>query len=690
MGVSPMPRCRPWVSDGVVHRARAFVRAWVVVVVGALLVAGCGDSSPDGAAVVPAAPGPGSPVAVGAPEPSAPAVACGEADLESLRTRVMVSTSGSDAASCGSTPANACQTIATGLSRCSGTACGVLVRHGRYPTSATLVLRDGMHLIGSCRFPGDAATKPYRTVIDARPTDGGPAVRATGITAATRVEGLVVAAGDAAPGRSSVAMAVEASPGLVLRRTVLSAGRGGDGVTGGVATAGAGEYGSSSSNVSSGRGSPGGRACADNPLGSVGHGGSGGDGMAGAVGACFFTCDCKYPNLDASVGTAGRASGAIVGGAHGDRAYGGASCSGPAAPGDFVGKNGSPGAEGACSRAGGPRSADAWGTVGAGGWQAGSGGAGAQGEVGSGGGGGSSGGYCAVLYSIFNVDHFINGVPGGSGGGGGCGGAGGAGGPQGGLSSALWLRDTSAAGLSDASNVFVAGPGGDGAAGSAGSPGGPGGGGGNGGSGHHELNGDYSCPGPSGRGGDGGPGGAGAGGAGGNGGPSVAVALLGSASASGSLPNVYLGKPGLGNAGGNGGHNPNGCQGAGGAAGIGGAAGGVVPLGAPPQNVLTAGDVLTAGQVRTSPDGMQQLRMQDDQNLCFYSRGSYRWCFQQVHKVSGVRLAMQTDGNLCLLASNGSPSWCASTAGHSGAYLAVRDAGDVVIFDGTYMLATLP
>jgi hypothetical protein len=204
-------------------RGAALVAAQqIVAAVIVLSAASCGGGGSDN--VQPPAPG----IRVGA---EAPAV-CSGADLSKLTSSVYVSTQGTDSASCGQTTKTACQTIRQGIANCAASGCGVIARHGLYPTSATLALRDGVNVYGGCRFDGEADRR-YRTVIRANPAPGLPALAASSINSATTVHGLVVIGKDeTASGTASIAMTVSESTGLTLTGTLLWAGQGADGADG--------------------------------------------------------------------------------------------------------------------------------------------------------------------------------------------------------------------------------------------------------------------------------------------------------------------------------------------------------------------------------------------------------------------------------------------------------------------------
>jgi hypothetical protein len=489
-------------------------------------------------------------------------------------------------------------------------------------------------------------------------------------------------------------MAVTASTGLTLARTMLAAGTGGDGAMGGTDAASTGGTGQQSFSASGGAGGP---SCAANHTSSAGDGGQGGDVLQYALDFphfCFITCPCGYPNVNDSVGRTGASSGAVGGGAGGARAWGGDYCTGAASTGDFIGKTGGPGSDGACATQGGPASAQVFGLPNGqtGAWQPGLGGQGGSGSVGSGGGGGSGGGYCVGFPDGLHPEA-VTGNPGSGGGGGGCGGNGGDGGQQGGASFALVLTGSTVQGLATG-NSIVPGPGGDGGQGGTGGQGGAGGSGGNGLPAGPTNVGGYACPAPSGGGGPGGRGGAGGGGGGGNGGPSVGVLLLGGATNPGTA-GVYAGLPGEPGLQGTGGRNasvpsdPTPCAGPVGNNGILGGFGLVVDPTRPPINLMLPGDSMTQGQSRTSQDGKVELIMQTDGNFCLYKSGAFEWCSEQAGWGTADKVTMQTDGNLCL-STNGTNTRCSNTSLHFGAYLVVRDDGRVFLLDGTTLLWSIP
>jgi hypothetical protein len=631
----------------------------------------------------------------GGPSTATPVV-CGAANLSGVNSSISVSTLGQDGPGCGVSWAAACATIAQGIANCN-VPCAVLVRHGRYSANATIALRDGVSVYGGCSL-GEPPNH-FRTVIEANPAPGTPALSATNINSTTLVHGIVVVGKDeTANGTASIAMAVTASKGLTLANSIFAAGKGGDGAEGGTTQAQPGGAGQVGNGGSGGTGGAAGPNCPSNRTSSAGDGGNGGDGLQGYTSGCFITCPCQYPNLAASLGHQGIASGPATGGVGGGRVYGGIFCTGPGWNDEFDGRPGAFGQAGSCGAQGGAASSVNFGSPRGASWVPGAGGAGGAGSVGAGGGGGGGGGFCVgFVDGIYS--QFVQGKPGGGGGGGGCGGNGGSGGEQGGASISLMLVNSTVAGVPN-QNSLIPGPGGRGGTGGLGGPGGPGGSSGPSqpagpttvsGWGYSQL-----CPAKSGDGGPGGQGGAGGGGAGGNGGPSIGIALVGGSPDPG-RPGIYFGLAGAPGARGPGGQNasqpvvqPNPCKAADGADGIFGGAAFVVNMDNPPNNVLLPGETLTLGQSRTSPGGIF-LIMQTDSNFCLYTRpgGTNLWCSNTAGS-GALRAAMQTDGNLVLYTSSGAHPYDSATEGHPGAYLVVEDNGHAVIYDGTTVLWRVP
>lgn len=134
-----------------------------------------------------------------------------------------VSPQGSDATLCGAgTP---CKTIGYALELASWLGSRALVlQHGLYQTTETIDLKGGISLYGSCLFNGEP-DKKYRSVIQASPASGTPAIKASGVN--VTVSGVVVVGSDQPAGPSIAMTAAQAN--VTLRRTTLVAGRGGPG-----------------------------------------------------------------------------------------------------------------------------------------------------------------------------------------------------------------------------------------------------------------------------------------------------------------------------------------------------------------------------------------------------------------------------------------------------------------------------
>jgi len=607
-----------------------------------------------------------------------PPVACGGVNVAGLARVVYVSPAGSDGAGCGATPASACATIQQGINSCSGTGCGVLVRYGRYRTTATINLANGVNVYGGCVFTS-TANPNYRTVIDASPAPGTPALAATSIASATTVNGLVVIGKDeTANGTASIAMAVSSSSGLTLNRMVLVGGSGGAGATGGSASSPGGSGGRGEDFIPGGSG---GLSCASNHTTDDGNGGPGQVSVPG-----FAQPDGCYPQGRTTT-TSGNASGTVIGGVGGSTGGNGVFCT-AGAPGA-----GGPAGSGNAGACGTPAQVSplSGGTFAGVVWTPSSGDSGSTGAVGSGGGGGGAGGVCSYLTnSDYHIDYY--GGPGGGGGGGGCGGNPGNGGQQGGASIPLVVANSTLA-FDLTQSVVVPGPGGRGGDAGNGSAGGTGGGGGSGQNYGFTLFWAQQCGGAGTDGGSGGYGGAGSAGAGGHGGPSVGVALVGTSVAPASVAGVYAplpGGPGNGGTGGAAAPSSGACSGPDGPSAVSGLAAPFFNFNNAPNNFLAPNQQLTVNQSRYSLDGTTQLTMQSNTYLCLYRNGVELFCSNVSDGLSPATAIMQTDGNLCVYDPDHTPLWCSNTNGNPGAYLLVQDAGYIGIYVGATQIWRIP
>ena len=612
------------------------------------------------------------------------ATSCAGADLSALTRMVYVSSLGADTDGCGMSSNSTCATIAKGIAACADSACGVLVRHGLYQTSATLRLRDGVNVYGSCRFDGEPDHR-YRSVLQARPAAGTPAVLADSISHPTVFTGIVVVGKDeTASGNASVAVVVKSSHGLTLSGTTIVAGTGGNAAAAASAQKPGGPGGdgrTGAAAIGSAGGSPGASCASNPPADSRGFGGSGGQSPFSAFDICRPVSGGPE---------AGHSSGDVAGGAAGVRGAAGLYCFGKVLFGPDDGGSGGNGIPGACGRpaqaselTAGRLASDNLGQV----WLPSAGDDGRDGSVGSGGGGGGDGGACTLL----NADNSIDdpGLPGGGGGGGGCGGAAGKGGLQGGASLALVVVDSTLM-LDAAQNAVVPGPGGRGGDAGSAQAGGPGGRGG-GQQTQGKLNFQFfACGGSGGGGGAGGHGGAGSAGAAGNGGPSIGLAFSGTTPPPSSTDGIYAPLPGAPGRGATGGAAvADACKGADGPDGQPGTGALAFSFDAannPQASLLTAGTTLAPGQSRKSLDGKVEFLMQFDGNLCLYVTAIPTWCILNGSGGSATGVTMQTDGNLCVTYANGSKQCISSDSASrpaAGSYLQVRNDGHVIITDGT-------
>ncbi|WP_344215780.1 hypothetical protein [Kribbella sancticallisti] len=93
---------------------------------------------------------------------------------------------------------------------------------------------------------------------------------------------------------------------------------------------------------------------------------------------------------------------------------------------------------------------------------------------------------------------------------------------------------------------------------------------------------------------------------------------------------------------------------------------------------LTRGQYLKPGQYRRSPNGVYALVMQADGNLVLIKGRTAIWSSQTYRKASTV--VMQHDGNLAII-SGRTPVWATNTAGSTGAYLAVQNESNLVMYN---------
>ncbi|TDW70765.1 hypothetical protein [Kribbella pratensis] len=95
-------------------------------------------------------------------------------------------------------------------------------------------------------------------------------------------------------------------------------------------------------------------------------------------------------------------------------------------------------------------------------------------------------------------------------------------------------------------------------------------------------------------------------------------------------------------------------------------------------SVLKPGEYLKPGQYRRSPNGIYTLIMQTDGNAVLYKGRTALWGSMTNRKASS--LIMQRDGNLVVI-SGRTPVWASNTGGSTGAYLAVQNDSNLVIYN---------
>ena len=349
----------------------------------------------------------------------------------------------------------------------------VYVAAGTYVQAASLFLRPNVSVYGGydpVSFLRDIAA--HETIIDGRPS----AVVGSSATAAAIDGFTIISADNTAAGGSSIGILLSNSDNVVISRTKITAGRGANGNSAPVATAGVN--------------------------GDAGNGGAAGTGQTGSCltrsGGGGGTGTLQNSGGTGGTGTCGTGGSGSAGTGNPGSGGGGGSGTGTGGRGD----DGGPGGAGANGTG-----AASFGSVSASGYTPAAGVAGQPGASGSGGGGGGGGGGGNILGIAY-----YSGGGGGGGGSGASGGGGGLGGGGGGGSFGILVANGST-GVTITNCVITTSAGGLAGAGAAGGPGGAQGGGG--GAGGANVSGSSGI---GGRGGDGGPGGTGGRGGGGGGG----------------------------------------------------------------------------------------------------------------------------------------------------------------------------
>jgi hypothetical protein len=107
---------------------------------------------------------------------------------------------------------------------------------------------------------------------------------------------------------------------------------------------------------------------------------------------------------------------------------------------------------------------------------------------------------------------------------------------------------------------------------------------------------------------------------------------------------------------------------------------------------IKAGNSMAANTQLKSQNGLYELRMQNDGNLCVWKTEgvSFDFVWRTMDKLEdnmkGGRLSMQTDGNLVLYRSNNVPYWASGTSGGGNGknyILVMENDGAISIYDTT-------
>ncbi|MEK2491145.1 hypothetical protein WN990_16445 [Kitasatospora purpeofusca] len=99
------------------------------------------------------------------------------------------------------------------------------------------------------------------------------------------------------------------------------------------------------------------------------------------------------------------------------------------------------------------------------------------------------------------------------------------------------------------------------------------------------------------------------------------------------------------------------------------------------QTVVRATAGLNRGESWSSPDGSTVLFQQYDGHVVLYKNGVAIWTAVGTYGL-GSYFYVQADGNLTAYDAAWRPLWESRTAGHPGAYLAVQNGGNLVVYYG--------
>lgn len=97
------------------------------------------------------------------------------------------------------------------------------------------------------------------------------------------------------------------------------------------------------------------------------------------------------------------------------------------------------------------------------------------------------------------------------------------------------------------------------------------------------------------------------------------------------------------------------------------------------RSTLEPGQFLLQGEELTSSNGAYYAPLQHDGNFVVYRKAGNvaRW---NTRTKDGVKLIMQTDGNLVLYNDKASSVWSSNTAGRPNSYVVLQDDGNLVIY----------
>jgi hypothetical protein len=99
-------------------------------------------------------------------------------------------------------------------------------------------------------------------------------------------------------------------------------------------------------------------------------------------------------------------------------------------------------------------------------------------------------------------------------------------------------------------------------------------------------------------------------------------------------------------------------------------------------DTLQPGQKLDPGAMIVSPNGTYRFQLQTDGNPVLTKNGIALWSPGMVNS-GGVKLVMQTDGNLVLYRADGVAVWNTGTQGRPGSRLVVQDDGNLVVYERT-------